>query len=106
MNLVFSICYLQKQFEEEQQVKIAKESLEATIEDTGTLNGIAVLTTARGEEQPSPATSVQQEGGNLTVNATDLPDDAGNSTSTLVSCTIGRETVGQPVEVSLCQFTN
>lgn len=106
---MFCICSLQKQFEEEQQIKIAKESLEATIEDVGTLGDIEFLTTAHGEEQPLPVTNLQrenlkQEVGNLTTNATNLPDDAANSTSTLVSCTIGKEAVGQPVEVCLWQF--
>jgi hypothetical protein len=82
---------LQKQFEEE-QADIAKESLEVITEDVGALGDIEARTTAEG---------VQQEGRNITANATDLPDDASNSTSTLVSCTTGRETVGQPVEVSL-----
>jgi hypothetical protein len=90
---------LQKQFEEKQH---AQESSEATIEDTGTLGDTEFLATAHGEEQPLPVTSPQQEGGNLTTNATNLPDDAANSTSSLVSCTVGRETVGQPVEVSFC----
>ncbi|KDR21307.1 thioredoxin domain-containing protein 15 isoform X1 [Zootermopsis nevadensis] len=80
---------LHKQFEEEQQVKIAKESLEATSED-GTLGDVLLQTTAHGEQQPFPVTSLQQEGGNLTTNATNLPD---------VSCTVGREAVGQPVEL-------
>jgi hypothetical protein len=63
-----------------------------TAEDVGALGDIEVLTTAQG---------VQQESANNTANATDLPGDASNSTSTLISCTIGRETIGQPVEVSL-----
>jgi hypothetical protein len=83
--------FLQKQFEEE-QADIAKESLDVITEDVGALGDIEVLTTAQG---------VQQESGNITANATDLPDDASKSTSTLVSCTTGREIVGQPVEVSL-----
>lgn len=63
-----------------------------TAEDVGALGDIEVPTTAQG---------VQQESGNNTANATDLLGDASNSTSTLVSCTTGRETVGQPVEVNL-----
>jgi hypothetical protein len=94
--------FIQKQFEEEQQTKIAKESLEATIEDAGTLGETAILTTAHGEAQQSAVITVQQESGNITANATGLPDDAANSTSTLISCTTGREAVGQPVEASLC----
>lgn len=80
---------LHKQFEEE-QADIAKESLEVTTEDVGALGDIEALTIAQ---------DVQQESGNITANATDLPDDASNSTSTLVSCTTGREAVGQPVEL-------
>ncbi|XP_069705621.1 thioredoxin domain-containing protein 15 isoform X2 [Periplaneta americana] len=89
---------LHKQFEE-QQAKIAKDNLEATIDDAGSLGNIEVLTTARGEEQLSAVTSEQQDCGNATVNATDTTDDTTNSTSTLVSCTTGKETVGQPVEL-------
>lgn len=90
---------LHKQFEEEQQTKLAKESLEATIEDVGTLGETDILTTAHGEEEQSPVTTVRQESGNFTANATGLPEDAANSTSTLISCTTGREAVGQPVEL-------
>jgi hypothetical protein len=94
--------FIQKQFEEEQQTKIAKESLEATIGDADTLGETDILITAHGEEQQSTVTTVGQESGNLTANATGLPDNAANSTSTLISCTTGREAVGQPVEASLC----
>jgi hypothetical protein len=93
--------FIQKQFEEEQQTKLAKESLEATIEDVGTLGETDILTTAHGEEEQSPVTTVRQESGNFTANATGLPEDAANSTSSLISCTTGREAVGQPVEASL-----
>jgi len=79
--------FIQKQFEEEQQTKIDKESLEAT---------------ANGEAQQSAVITVQQESGNFTANATGLSDDATNSTSSLISCTTGREAVGQPVEARLC----
>lgn len=99
---VFWVCSLQKQFEQEHQVKTAKESLKATVENGGTLGDTEFLTTAHGEEQPVPVPNLHQAGGNLTTNATNIPDDAANSTSTLVSCTVGRETVGQPVEVHLC----
>ncbi|PSN58110.1 hypothetical protein C0J52_01019 [Blattella germanica] len=47
--------------------------------------------TAHGEEH-------QQSSENITANATDT-DDAGNSTSNLVSCTTGKESGGQPVEL-------
>lgn len=94
--------FIQKQFEEEQQTKTAKESLEVTIGDASTLGETDILTTAHGEEQQSAVTTVRQESGNFTANATSLPDDAANSTSTLISCTTGREAVGQPVEVNLC----
>jgi hypothetical protein len=95
---------IQKQFEEEQQTKIAKESLEATIGDAGTLGETDIQSTAHGEAQQSSVNNMQQESGNFTANATGLPDDAANSTSTLISCTAGREAVGQPVEASLCLF--
>lgn len=94
--------FLQKQFEEEQQTKIAKESLEATIGDAGTLGETDIQTNAHGEAQQSAVVTVQQESGNFTANATGLPDNSANSTSTLISCTTGREAVGQPVEVSFC----
>jgi hypothetical protein len=84
--------FLQKQFEVK-QADVAKESLEVTAEDVGALSDIEVVTAAQ---------DVQQESKNITANGTNLSDDASNSTSTLVSCTTGRETVGQPVEVSLC----
>lgn len=60
------------------------------------------MTTTHSDEQQSPVTTVRQESGNITANVTGLPDDAANSTSTLISCTTGRETVGQPVEASVC----
>ena len=50
------------------------------------------MPTAHGEE-------FKQSEGNTTVNATDSSDDAANSTSNLVSCTTGKESGGQPVEV-------
>ncbi|XP_021916367.1 thioredoxin domain-containing protein 15 isoform X2 [Zootermopsis nevadensis] len=63
----------------------------ADVEDVSVNKFIDELhTTAHGEQQPFPVTSLQQEGGNLTTNATNLPD---------VSCTVGREAVGQPVEL-------
>lgn len=48
--------------------------------------------TAHGEEYKEPE-------GNTTVNATDSSDDTANSTSNLVSCTTGKESGGQPVEL-------
>jgi len=94
--------FIQKQFEEDQQTTIAKESLEAAIGDAGTLDETDIQTIAHGEAQQSAVITVQQESGNFTANATGLPDNAANSTSTLISCTTGRETVGQPVEASFC----
>ncbi|KAJ9591979.1 hypothetical protein L9F63_001491 [Diploptera punctata] len=68
------------------------KELNKEFDETEEKNEVEGLPTAQGEEHKLTE-------GNVTVNATESSDDTTNATSNLVSCTTGKETPGQPVEL-------